>query len=508
MRGRAEVEGVAIGRAIVWAGDPAPREQVGSIEEERTRLMRAMERAIRGVRDLARRLPPAEAELLEPEVSMLVELGPAMLACVEDGERPEDAVRDATSRLSTDLLDDARARLLDGLAHNERSVEARLDGRVDDMVLVTEVLTPSVVAALPAHVVGIVAASDGAAPVSGGTSHAAILARTRDIPLVFLRARAARLICEDDEVVLDAAASAARVWIAPPTDLVDEARERHAALAHRRAEQEADVAAPLSHLRVRVHVNVGSLDDRIPSNVEGIGLVRTELVFSDRASAPSETEQFAVLCALAARIGDVPLTVRLFDAGGDKSLAWLTSSSPGDARGTALLLTQPAVLDTQLRALARAAQHAHVRVMLPLVASAEQVRQVRARCHVLAVGAMVETPQAVDRIVEIAAVSDFVSIGTNDLSAALTGQRRASSTLSFDRRLLQMIARVVEAAHAHGREVSVCGEMAGDPHGARLLVGLGVDTLSVATTRLASAKLSLRDVTIDDCRRVARETLG
>jgi phosphoenolpyruvate-protein kinase (PTS system EI component) len=105
-------------------------------------------------------------------------------------------------------------------------------------------------------------------------------------------------------------------------------------------------------------------------------------------------------------------------------------------------------------------------------------------------------------------VSDFLSIGTNDLSAALTGQRRANSTLSIDPRILRLISRVVEAAHARRLEVSVCGEMAGDPHGARLLVGLGVDTLSVATGRLANVKLSLRDVTLDDCRRVLGQTLG
>jgi phosphoenolpyruvate-protein kinase (PTS system EI component) len=120
---------------------------------------------------------------------------------------------------------------------------------------------------------------------------------------------------------------------------------------------------------------------------------------------------------------------------------------------------------------------------------------------------MIESPGAVDDIDAIAAASDFVCIGTNDLFAMVTGQLRADSTLSLDKRALGMVERVVVAAHRHGRKVSVCGELAGDPHSARILVGLGVDAISVAAVRFARVKSALRDVTMDDCRGVAREAL-
>jgi phosphoenolpyruvate-protein kinase (PTS system EI component) len=120
---------------------------------------------------------------------------------------------------------------------------------------------------------------------------------------------------------------------------------------------------------------------------------------------------------------------------------------------------------------------------------------------------MVETPSAVNQIDEIAAVSDFICIGTNDLFAMVTGQHRADGTLSLDTRALGMVERIVVAAHARGRKVTVCGELAGDPHSARILVGLGIDALSVAAVRFATVKFSLRDVTIDDCRAVAREAV-
>jgi phosphoenolpyruvate-protein kinase (PTS system EI component) len=203
------------------------------------------------------------------------------------------------------------------------------------------------------------------------------------------------------------------------------------------------------------------------------------------------------------------VVVRLFDAGGDKPLAWLQAhaSSPR-ARGIELLFMHPGLLDTQLRAIVRAAKHVSVRILLPLVTCADDVERIRALSHgKVAVGAMIETPAAVDQIDQVAATADFICIGTNDLFAMVTGQDRADSTLSFDARALRMIERIVAVAHAHSRKVSVCGEMAGDPQGARILVGLGVDAISVATARFAKVKLALRDATIDDCRGVAGDAL-
>jgi phosphoenolpyruvate-protein kinase (PTS system EI component) len=508
--GSPAVDGIAIGRAVVWASDPEPRSVAGTAEEEHRRLARALLRATRGVEDLVRILPPVEAELFVPEVAILAELGPMLFGRVDGGATAEDAVNEATSQVSTDLLLDARARLLDGLGHSTRSVESLLEGRDGDRVLVTESLTPSVVASLPVRIVGIVAASDGTAQ-SGGeyTSHAVILARGRGIPLAFVPPNVVLAIADDDTIVLDTTGSVASVWVAPGESIVVDAQRRHDAWILGCAEEEAKVAAPLAHLGLEVHVNIGSIHERLPASAEGIGLLRTELVFSGHVRAPSEVEQFAALRAIAAPLGSAPVVVRLFDAGGDKPLAWLQPpASSRLARGIELLFMHPALLETQLRAIVRAAEHVRVRVLLPLVRCAGDVERIRALSHgKLTVGAMIETPAAVDQIDEVAAAADFICIGTNDLFAMVTGQKRADSTLSSDAGVLRMIERVIAVAHARARKVSVCGELAGDPHGARILVGLGVDAISVATARFAKVKLSLRDVTIDDCRGVAREAL-
>ena len=517
--GAAVVEGIAIGHAVVWTRPSVVARPASLPAAERARVEGALARAKAGVADLVRVLPPSEAQLFEPELEILKDLGVRLAARISAGESAESAVSAETAQQTTDLLVDARARLLEALAdENGGAFSALLAERSGEHVLVTEELTPTVVASLPAHVVGIVAFADGASPSrpdvaeargAGYTSHAAILARGREIPLIFVAAHVAAGIADADLIVLDTTLPEARVWVAPAEALVQDARTRKAARADARAVEDAKITTALTHLGVEVRVNVGSLYERVPAGAEGVGLVRTELIFSGRVTAPSEAEQVAALVAIAARARGGPVVARLFDAGGDKPLPWLTPpSSADDARGIALLFHHLEVLDVQLRAFARAAERADVRVLLPLVTSARDVEQVRARTTgKIKIGAMIETPDAVEDAEAIAAVSDFVCIGTNDLSALALGHRREDAALSLDPRVLALIARVVERAHAHGRKVTVCGEMAGDLLGARVLVGLGVDALSVAVGRLAPTKIGLGAATKDECRRAARSAM-
>jgi phosphocarrier protein FPr len=492
----------------VWAGDPRPQSFAGTSEEEHLRLARAIRRATRGVLELVRLLPSSEAQLFLPEVAILEEAGPIMLAHVDRGVRAEDAVNVTISKVPTDLLVDARARLLDGLARDDRTIETLLEGRHGDRVLVTGRLTPSAVASLPGRVVGILAAPSKDDRGGGHSSHAAILARGRVIPFVLAPRHVVSVIANDDLVILDATTSPASVWVNPSDAIVVDAKMRREIWATTRGTEEAQVVARLTHLGLEVHVNIGSLHDHIPAAAEGVGLVRTELIFADWMSAPSEWEQFAALRAITARAGGTPVVVRLFDAGADKPLPWLRSPDTSTLCGIELLIAHPALLEAQLRAVARAAEGADVRILLPVVTCPDDVERVRAGTSAkFPVGAMIETPAAVEQSEAIAMVSDFVCIGTNDLFARVTGHAEGRSTLSIDARVLHMIDRIVTAAHKCQRRVTVCGEMAGEPHGARILVGLGVDAISVAPGRFARVKLSFRDVTIEECREVAREAL-
>jgi phosphotransferase system HPr (HPr) family protein len=503
------VSGIAIGQAVVIeARDHAATARSTptherSVEEEQRRTTAAFARVRDDVLALVRALPSAEAALFEPEIAILDSLAPRVLEDVARGAGAEDAVTAQTrpASVTTDLLLDARLRLLDALA-DAAPVELETHA---DAVLVTGTLTPSLVAGLPGTTVGIVAGLEPGAS-AGFTSHAAILARGRRIPLAFVPEHVTAGIETGDLVVIDTTEHPARVWVTPSADLVESVRTRRDALARALADEETRALVSLAHLGVSVRVNVGAATESIPRAAEGVGLLRTELVFATLRRPPSEAEQLAAVLAIAGRSGPGPIVARLFDAGGDKPLPWLTAPPEAvDARGIGLLLLHEAVLTTQLRALGRAARAADVRVLLPLVRSERDVQDVRARAEPgLSIGAMVETPDAARDIDAIARAADFVCIGTNDLAAFVLGVDRADAAVTLDPRVLSLVAAIVRGTHAQGKQVTVCGELAGDERGARILVGLGVDALSVAPARVAPVRLALAATTRKACEELAR----
>lgn len=495
--GAVAAPGIAIGEAIVFLEDEPEVRARGTDEEEIALARAAFAKARSDVEHIVKTLPKHEAQLFEPELLILQSLEPMVRKQIEGGAIAEDAVRAEAVAGPSDLIDDARRRLLDALAGSTGARHKKLaeaSGR--EVILVIEGVTPSVIASAPDHVMGVIAASEES---TGTTSHAAILARGRGLPLAYVPSHVAFAIEDGMLVVLDTTESNARIWADPSEALIAEARARKQAM--RDAEEQAARAArdPLPFVAVRT--NIGSVRDPVPDGSEGIGLLRTELVFADRVGAPTEDEQVVAYSAIARKTSG-PVLVRLFDAGGDKPLPFL----PGDERGVALLRQNPSVLDTQLRAIARAHDAGDVRVLIPLVRGPDDVLAVRREG--LTVGAMIETPQAADDIDAIAAVSDFICIGTNDLASETLGLSRERAPNPLDPRVLRHIANTVRGAHAHGLRVTVCGEVAGDPRGARILIGLGVDALSVAPGRFSALKLSLAQTNVDDCRAAASAALG
>ena len=502
-------EGVAIGLASVIAHE-AVATSSGDPVVDREHLRSAIARVEADLAELVRVLPKAEAELFAPERAIVSELEIELLRRIDEGASIADALSSSTAGGSSDLIADARARIIAALSGADVGRDAaRIAELGGERMVVVEGVTPSLVAALPDNVVGVLAARGDDDEPLGFTSHAAILARGRGLPLVFVPSHVAASIVDDDVVVIDAEVTPASVWVSPGEALIARARARKAELQGARRSSATKAAAPLTHLNVAVRVNVGSLRDAIPDGAEGVGLLRTELIFADRATAPDERAQVEAIVAVSQRVRGV-IVARLFDAGGDKPLPWLTP--PRDerhARGVGLLLLRPDVLRVQLAAIAKSAEKHDVRALLPLTRSAADVRAVRAMLppHVK-VGAMIETPEAVADVDAIAEASDFVCIGTNDLAASTLGVSRAGAVDALDRRVLSLVGRTVERAHAHRRAVTVCGEIAGDPRGAMILIGLGVDALSVAPSRFVALKVALSAVTLDECRaRAASATI-
>jgi phosphocarrier protein FPr len=517
-RGSGAVEGIAIGRALVAAG-LVPVHPGGDVaapparspEEERARLAKAEAWALEELRQLVEGLGPEERSLFEPEQAILRDVAAAAAERTLAGDTSEQAVLATTQDARTDLVLDARARLMGALGDGEAAGDAlaRVGELGDEVVVVTCGLTPSLVARMPRQVVGIVAVEDESPAGPVRTSHAAILARGRELPLAMVPGHVAEAIAEGEIVVVDTTLEPARVWCSPGEALIAEARARRRRRAEGGAELACAIAGVSARLGTALLVNVGSLHDRVPEGVAGVGLLRTELLFAGRSSAPGEADQVAAILAVARAARGVEVTARLWDAGGDKPLAWLPSRDPG-ARGVALLLEHPAVLATQLAAMTRAAEHARVRVLVPMTCDAADVDAVRRGLASrgptgsgVLVGAMIETPGAAEDATSIARAADFVCVGTNDLAALVLGTDRSDVAQALDPRVLRLIRRAVELCRAQGKKVTICGEIAADPLGARVMVGLGVDALSVAPPRFEGTVRALDGVSIEDCCAVA-----
>jgi phosphoenolpyruvate-protein phosphotransferase len=348
----------------------------------------------------------------------------------------------------------------------------------------------------------------------GATSHAAIMARALGLPMVVGLGDAILTAADGDPVVLDGEAGS--VVLAPSEERLDAAlREVHRRRAVRR-ELAADRTRPavtrdgrkirlLCNASTAVEVTAG-----LAAGAEGVGLLRTELAFLEAKRWPSEAEHVAALTPALAPLAGRVATVRTLDFGADKTPPFLAGI---EERGLTLSLAHPDELAAQLRAILAAGAETKLRVLLPMVEDAGQLERVRALVpETMELGAMIETPAAATRAAEIAAAADFLSIGTNDLVQYTLGLDRerpvATVQAAADPEVLGHIARVVEAAHERGLVVEVCGEAAGEPALAVLLVGLGVDELSVAPARLDEIRATVRQLSVVAAGETARSALA
>ncbi len=260
-------------------------------------------------------------------------------------------------------------------------------------------------------------------------------------------------------------------------------------------------------------------------------MFRTELLFLDRAEAPDEDEQHALYLAAAEALGGRPLTVRTLDAGGDKPLPYLHLAHEANPylgeRALRLCLARPALFKVQLRAILRVAARHPVRILFPMVATLSEWRAavallVEARRELrdrgvpaperVPLGAMVEIPSAALGAGLLAAEADFLSIGTNDLAqytlAAERGNARVARLLdALHPAVLELVRRTVEAGHSAGKPVAVCGELAADPEALAVLVGLGVDELSLGGPAIPRMKAAIRSLHAGECEALAERAL-
>ncbi len=398
-------------------------------------------------------------------------------------------------------------------------------------VLLAADLAPADAAALdPSTALGV------ATTAGGPTSHAAVLARSLGIPAVVGIGDELLTVPEGTPVALDGDRGV--VHVEPAHGVVEEleARGRALAEADRLARTEArEPAQTRDGVRVEIAANIGGPADvaaALEAGCDGVGLFRTEFLFLDRESAPDEDEQESAYRAAAEQLGGRPMIVRTLDAGADKPIPFL--GQPAEAnpflgvRGLRLGLARPELLRTQLRAIARVAVDHPVRVMFPMVATLDELRRGRSAVEDavaslaaegrevpdrLEIGVMIEIPSAALIADRLAAVADFFSIGTNDLTqyvvAAERGNERVATLADpLHPAVLALIERTASAGTAAGGWTGVCGELAADPLAAPLLAGLGVRELSMSAPAIPHVKQAIRATDLSAARELAERALG
>ena len=545
IRGRGLSPGIGSGRAVLYPSAPSTVIlSVPAIADNADRELRRLEGAL----DLARLdlervrlrvqadVGADEAEIFAAHEMLLAD--PSFLEGIRDrlfrdhmnAERAVQAeVEEVSERLSAnddsyfrdrsaDVRDVGR-RLLSQLSRRESDSIAPLP---PGTVLVAVELLPSDTLDLDrSHVAALVT------EVGGETSHVAILARALGIPAVTAVEDASRVITPGEWVMVDG--DLGEVTLSPSQQRCESAAIRSKIRADRDALQASRESMPCRTRdgeRIELHANIGRVEEAVEvrrHELDGVGLFRTEFLFLDSREPPSFERQVDAYRHVIGALDGLPIVIRTLDLGGDKIPLFLAPHAERNPslglRGLRFSLREAELFDTQLRAVAHAAASTAVRVLFPMVLGEADLLEAKLRLEAAAgsrqieVGAMIETPAAVLLIDRILDEVDFVSLGTNDLTQFMLAADRDAVELIdgysvLHPSVLHAIARVVAAARDVGKRVSVCGEAAGDPRTAALLVGLGVRELSMSPLRAGAVRQTIGQFALAEAEALASDVLA
>jgi phosphocarrier protein FPr len=393
------------------------------------------------------------------------------------------------------------------------------------VILVAEDLSPSDTANLdPALILGFCTAA------GGPTSHAAIIARSLDIPAIVGAGPVVLHQKEGQLAVLDGHSGNLYLELSE-TDL-ESARKAQQTLeelrqVEYRSRYQPAITTDGHRIEVAANINrVADAEQAVNAGGEGVGLLRTEFLFLERTEPPTEEEQYQTYAEMVQALNGLPIIIRTLDIGGDKNLPYLNLPAEDNSflgiRGIRLCLAREDLFRPQLRAIYRASKLGPVRIMFPMISTVEDLmaakkisEEVRLEVDAAPVktGIMIEVPSAVVMAEELAAEVDFFSIGTNDLTQYTLAMDRLHPMLAkqadgLHPAVLRMIDQTVRAAAKAGIWVGVCGGIAGDPKGAVILMGLGVSELSVSIPSIAAIKAKIRDLSLADAQSMAQQALS
>ena len=550
LRGIAASRGIAVGPAFHFqrADLRFERHTVEDPTAEWTRFQAALEVASEQLADIHAKAESEsgtdQAAIFQAHTLMLEdpELLDAVRIAIEDQCINAEAALTDAAEMYAHMLESLDDDYLSARAADVRDVATRVlrillgvaesptAGLNTPSLILARDLTPSDTVLLDKSlVVGFCTAEGGA------TSHTAILARGLELPAIVGAGPDILQIPDGTTLVLDGGEGTLLIEPKEATIAQYRTRQQAAATVLAQARQQAhEPAATQDGHCVEVVANIGNVDGAqaaLEAGAEGVGLLRTEFLYLERADLPDEEEQYLAYRAIVDEFGDLPVILRTLDIGGDKVLPYLDLPQEMNPflglRAIRLSLTRPDLFKPQLRAALRAGAGRNLKLMFPMVATVAEVQAARAvldecRTELLAegqpvaegmeIGIMVEVPAAALMADCLAAEVDFFSIGTNDLTqytlaADRTNAQVASLASGLQPAVLRLVRDVITAAHAHGKWVGLCGEMAGEPLAIPILLGLGLDEFSMNPPAIPLAKQIIRAATLQEAQAVAQAAL-
>lgn len=544
-------EGIGIGKAVCVREQNLDYSAVsyGGKEVEKDRLKTAIqqfnERTSAMAEHIRAQVGQKESEILTGQIAMLGDpfMQSQMTEIIEGGQCAEAAV-DQVCTMYAEMFAGVDDELMRQRATDVRDIRGRLLAillKVEGVdvselpagsVLVAHDLTPSMTVGLKKENVAAILTETG-----GRTSHSAILARALELPAVLSVPKALELVKDGDGVIVDGGEGVA---LLNPDQLTrgeylkkqEEHQKKRALLAVYRDRETVDADGK----RYGLYANIGSpaeAEAAAAAGAEGVGLFRTEFLFMDRTSVPSETEQMEAYQAVSRTMAGKEVIIRTLDVGGDKAIDYLGMEQEENPflghRAIRYCLDRPELYKVQLRALLRAgAELRNIKIMLPLVTSLEEIRGARAlleQCKSeleaeglpydkdISLGIMVETPAAALIADLLAQESDFFSIGTNDLTQYVMAVDRGNAKVeklytTFHPAVLRSIRNVIQAAKQAGIPVGMCGEAAADPCLIPLLMSWGLDEFSVSASSVLATRARIHHWRSEEAGQVAQEAMS
>ena len=550
-KGIAGSEGIGIG-TVVLIEEHEINIETKRVEEtgaEIERLQNAIEKFVADTNVMAEKMDitvgKKDADILRGHIQMLQDpmieeqISALIISEKITAEMAVDQVLEQTAEMFAQIPDE----LLQQRATDFRDIKTRMlkillgieDVDISQVpagtVIVARDLTPSMTAGInPENIEGILT------EVGGRTSHSAILARAMEVPAVLSIENICSIAKNGDKVVLDGTSGEA--ILNPDDETVEKFKKMYSDYQNEKAllkEYAGKPSQTKDGVKVELVCNIGKPADAnkaVECDGEGIGLFRTEFLFMDRGSMPTEEEQFEAYKEVAEKMKGKPVIIRTLDIGGDKDVPYLGLEHEDNPflgfRAIRYCLQRKDIYEIQLKALLRASAFGKIKIMVPLVTGVDELRQVKAMIKdIMAeldkegvaynknieVGVMMETPAACMMADALAKEAAFFSIGTNDLTGYTMAVDRGNAKVAYlystyNPAVLRAIKRIIECGKKEGIMVGMCGEAAADSKLIPLLLAFGLDEFSVSATSVLKTRKTISDCTMDECKALADKVMA